>query len=510
MNRKMIQELLKIAEAEDRFGAGVRPITTISAHASLLRALLEPDEVSDVRPNQRPHINADGLFQSDKYPTCPAGKVPLSVKDKAAQDLLWTYAQRRREVDAEFANDLETCLTSAGYDNGEVGYVATLDRRETDFSPAWTKYPKLRTAFQNDATLLVEFLPLLREARADAVRLIKDANGEELRKARSEGVEHGRVNAIVDAVEAGAVNLLEEEVRRLSEEGAKLQVRCESLQRELDADTGIIQSHIVLRTKAETERDHARLIVACAWRVHHGGYIEDVKQDLYRTLVRYAPDGDLPATADTPAGRTSHPCVCGHSKASHFSMSDHCLCAVGGERCYCDMFRTPGTVGTWEHCSPELLATGVNCGRTKRRACVCDQVGSHDHWVERPAQEGGDHKVSESHEGDAPQEDGAAPGSTEVEEPPPEVFRFRITIRDTAGHIVNGKPEAIVASRGRVFYINDETIAGATAKFCKAGIAATDRLPASRIILADFDIVPADQSDIPEKAIENWTRARPG
>jgi len=55
----------------------------------------------------------DGEFQSDKYPTCPAGKVPLSTKDTTAQDLLWEYAQRRRAVDPEFANDLE--LTSEGF-----------------------------------------------------------------------------------------------------------------------------------------------------------------------------------------------------------------------------------------------------------------------------------------------------------------------------------------------------------------------------------------------------------
>jgi hypothetical protein len=61
------------------------------------------------------HINADGQFQSDKYPTCPAGKVPLSVKDKTAQDLLWRYAQRRRVVDAEFSDDLERALRGAGY-----------------------------------------------------------------------------------------------------------------------------------------------------------------------------------------------------------------------------------------------------------------------------------------------------------------------------------------------------------------------------------------------------------
>lgn len=57
----------------------------------------------------------DGKFQSDKYPTCPAGKVPLSVEDPTAQDLLWQYAQRRRKVDAEFSDDLETALKAAGY-----------------------------------------------------------------------------------------------------------------------------------------------------------------------------------------------------------------------------------------------------------------------------------------------------------------------------------------------------------------------------------------------------------
>lgn len=61
------------------------------------------------------HIDANGEFQSDKYPTCPPGKVPLSVKDPTAQDLLWQYAQRRRAVDAEFATDLESALRSKGF-----------------------------------------------------------------------------------------------------------------------------------------------------------------------------------------------------------------------------------------------------------------------------------------------------------------------------------------------------------------------------------------------------------
>ena len=59
----------------------------------------------------------DGEFQSDKYPTTPRGKVPLSVRDTTAQDLLWEYAQRRRAVDAEFAEDLEAALRAAGYCN---------------------------------------------------------------------------------------------------------------------------------------------------------------------------------------------------------------------------------------------------------------------------------------------------------------------------------------------------------------------------------------------------------
>lgn len=71
----------------------------------------------------RHHINKDGQFQSDKYPTCPPGKVPLSVKDPMATDLLWQYAQRRRAVDPDFSNDLEFALTAAGYKKDEfIGY----------------------------------------------------------------------------------------------------------------------------------------------------------------------------------------------------------------------------------------------------------------------------------------------------------------------------------------------------------------------------------------------------
>ncbi len=69
------------------------------------------------------HLNEDGKFQSDKYPACPPGKVPLSVDDATAQDLLWRYAQRRRSVDVQFSDDLESALRSAGYVESTVNSV---------------------------------------------------------------------------------------------------------------------------------------------------------------------------------------------------------------------------------------------------------------------------------------------------------------------------------------------------------------------------------------------------
>lgn len=60
-------------------------------------------------------------FQSDKYPTTPPGKVPLSVKDPDAQPLLWQYAQRHRRRDPEFSADLEEALRVAGFQPPRVG-----------------------------------------------------------------------------------------------------------------------------------------------------------------------------------------------------------------------------------------------------------------------------------------------------------------------------------------------------------------------------------------------------
>jgi hypothetical protein len=72
------------------------------------------------------HLIDGKFFQSDKYPTTPLGKVPLSVKDKSCQDLLWEYAQRRRSVDAEFSDDLETALLAAGF-NSDLADLLGID-----------------------------------------------------------------------------------------------------------------------------------------------------------------------------------------------------------------------------------------------------------------------------------------------------------------------------------------------------------------------------------------------
>lgn len=62
------------------------------------------------------HIDKAGRFQSDKYPTCPPDKVPLSVNDKDAQPFLWAYAELHRSRDAEFADDLQSRLRAVGFE----------------------------------------------------------------------------------------------------------------------------------------------------------------------------------------------------------------------------------------------------------------------------------------------------------------------------------------------------------------------------------------------------------
>jgi hypothetical protein len=106
--------------AEDAPGAGYSCVACMGpdcdytkARDALARPALTGVESHD---DGHPHL-IRGEFQSDKYPGCPRGKVPLSCNDKSAQDLLWEYAQRRRAVDADFAADLETALNLAGYEH---------------------------------------------------------------------------------------------------------------------------------------------------------------------------------------------------------------------------------------------------------------------------------------------------------------------------------------------------------------------------------------------------------
>lgn len=62
----------------------------------------------------RDHLTVTGEFQSDKYPWCPAGFVPIKVADPMAASLLFEYAARREVVDKEFTRDLLEALNNAG------------------------------------------------------------------------------------------------------------------------------------------------------------------------------------------------------------------------------------------------------------------------------------------------------------------------------------------------------------------------------------------------------------
>lgn len=58
----------------------------------------------------RDHLTLSGTFQSDKYPWCPAGFVPLKITDPMARGPLLAYADARETVDAEFSRDLRQAL----------------------------------------------------------------------------------------------------------------------------------------------------------------------------------------------------------------------------------------------------------------------------------------------------------------------------------------------------------------------------------------------------------------
>jgi len=56
------------------------------------------------------HFNTNGEFQSDKYPWCKPGFVPLKITDPTAWEPLLEYANARESVDAEFAADLRRAV----------------------------------------------------------------------------------------------------------------------------------------------------------------------------------------------------------------------------------------------------------------------------------------------------------------------------------------------------------------------------------------------------------------
>lgn len=122
----------------------------------------------------------DGVvtFQSDKYPACPAGKVPLSVKDKDAQDLLWTYAQRHRARDGEFSADLEQALRNAGYDAGRedvwiIRHTAASDRTYLTPTQQWSPRQAFALRFADRCQALAMALIFRKEGNYCSVRRLK-------------------------------------------------------------------------------------------------------------------------------------------------------------------------------------------------------------------------------------------------------------------------------------------------------------------------------------------------
>ena len=63
----------------------------------------------------RSHI-VNGKWQSDRYPTAPADTVPMLLTDPRWQDLIWIYAERWRQEDPVFTEELQEHLVRHGFD----------------------------------------------------------------------------------------------------------------------------------------------------------------------------------------------------------------------------------------------------------------------------------------------------------------------------------------------------------------------------------------------------------
>ena len=112
------------------------------------------------------HHLIDGEFQSDKYPTTPRGKVPLSVRDEMAQDLLWEYARRRRRIDSEFSDDLESALRAAG-SSPPVAWTRALS--PDDLAEAIPEMSYDPDAASGDPTASSEYVDGYADARSRAI-----------------------------------------------------------------------------------------------------------------------------------------------------------------------------------------------------------------------------------------------------------------------------------------------------------------------------------------------------
>ncbi|MEE8464967.1 MAG: hypothetical protein V3S68_00720, partial [Dehalococcoidia bacterium] len=72
-------------------------------------------QVNNPSPMESEHIDSEGEFQSDKYPWCAPGFVPLKLTDPMAHAPLMAYAQTRASEDLGFATDLMVCLAAQGF-----------------------------------------------------------------------------------------------------------------------------------------------------------------------------------------------------------------------------------------------------------------------------------------------------------------------------------------------------------------------------------------------------------
>ena len=107
-------DIVEKARASQGYLCNIFYCNDLVNHIDKLTAALEQVQVRrEELAEGREHLTVTNEFQSDKYPWCAAGFVPLKVTDPMATTLLWAYAGRRRVVDKEFTRDVEEALLFA-------------------------------------------------------------------------------------------------------------------------------------------------------------------------------------------------------------------------------------------------------------------------------------------------------------------------------------------------------------------------------------------------------------